>query len=226
MNRKITGTTRAEGDESGTTVEMVGLNPMNDCECEEPKNELEIIYTINNHLYFYRDINRESAALFCKTLTEMYFDIITAMISSGLTTPTIEIHIKSSGGELTSALAMVNKMEEIKRGFGVVPIPMKIITHVEGEACSAGTLLSVVGSERTITEYSVMLIHDVLGGMQGKIGEVKNYVKNIELLSGIMKTIYIKHSKLTAEQLEDIVDKDIYFDATNCLELGLVDRIV
>lgn len=226
--KKITMSRKKEKKEDECKVESSTtdmMDVMND-NSKDSQNELEIIYTINNHLYFYRDITEESSALFNKTLTEMYFDIVSVMISSGMTNPVIEIHIKSSGGELTAAMAMVKKIKELKSGFGVIPIPIKIITHIEGEACSAATLLAIVGSERTISEYSVMLIHDVLGGMLGKKEDIKDYVKNIELLSNLMKKIYIENSKLTLEDLDSILTKDIYFDAQTCLEYGLVDRIV
>ncbi len=193
---------------------------------DENKVELDVLYTVNNHLYFYKEINPESAALFNKTLSEMYSDLISAMLSSGLSNPIIEIHLNSPGGEASACFAMVSKLKDIKRGYGIIPIPMKVITHVEGESCSAASILSVVGSERTMSEYSVMLIHEVLGGFMGKKEDLKNYAQNLDLLSGNMKNIYLENSKLTMEEVEELVKDDLLFDAKTCLKFGLIDRII
>ena len=196
--------------------------------CEEEANgeELSVIYTVNNHLYFYRGITDESAALFNKTLNEMYFDLITAMVSSGLSGPTIEVHIKSSGGDATAAFAMVKKIKELQNGFGVIPVPVKVNTHIEGEACSAASLIGCVGSYRTISEYSVAMIHNGSGGYVGKPEEIEDYMTNYKVLIGNMRKIYKANSKLTDEILDAKLKNDLYFDAETCLRYGLVDEIV
>mgnify|MGYP002507808446 CR=1 FL=1 len=187
---------------------------------------LNVIYSLNNHLYYYKDIDSEGSALFCKTISEMYYNIISSMLSTGLTNPVIELHINSEGGDFSAAAAMASKIEEVKKGFGPVPIPMKVITHVEGESCSGGSLMSVVGSERTISRYSFMLIHKASSGFVGKTEDMKDHVKNIELVNSIMKTIYKENSKLSEEELDKIMDKDLYFSPEDCVKHGLVDRII
>lgn len=190
-----------------------------------PRN-LNVIYSLNNHLYYYKDIDNEGAALFCKTITEMYYTTISNILITGLSNPVIEIHINSEGGEAASAFAMASKIEEIKRGFGPVPIPMKVITHVEGETCSGGSIMSVVGNERTISRYSYMLIHKATSGFIGKNEEMKDHLQNIDLLDNIMKKIYKENSKLTDEIIDEVMGKDIYLSPEKCLEYGLVDRII
>jgi len=191
-----------------------------------PSKNLNVIYSLNNHLYYYKDIDNEGAALFCKTITEMYYNTISNMLITGLTDPVIEVHINSEGGDAASSFAMVSIIEEVKRGFGPVPVPMKVITHVEGESCSGGSIMSVVGTERTISKYSYMLIHKATSGFIGKNEEMKDHVKNIDLLDSFMKDIYKKNSKIPDEVLDEIMNKDIFLSPEQCLEYGLVDRIV
>jgi hypothetical protein len=40
-----------------------------------------------------------------------------------------------------------------------------------------------------------------------------------------LKEVYIKYTKISGKQLDDILKKDIYFDAEKSLELGIVDFI-
>lgn len=190
-----------------------------------PRN-LNVIYSLNNHLYYYKDIDNEGAALFCKTITEMYYTTISNILVTGMSNPVIEIHINSEGGEAASSFAMASKIEEIKRGFGPIPVPMKVITHIEGESCSGGSIMSVVGNERTISRYSYMLIHKATSGFIGKNEEMKDHVQNIDLLDNIMKKIYKDNSKLTDEILDEVMSRDIYLTPEKCLEYGIVDRII
>ena len=189
---------------------------------------LNVIYSLNNHLYYYRDIDQEGAALFCKTITEMYFNLVASMTATGLTEPVIEIHINSEGGEAASAFAMASKIEEIKKGIKIGPIqvPMKVITHIEGESCSGGTIMSVTGNYRTISEYSYMLIHYASSGFIGKTDDMKEHIKNIDLLNGIMKKIYKKYSKIPEDKLDEIMKQDVYLSPEECLAYGLVDEII
>ena len=71
-----------------------------------------------------------------------------------------------------------------------------------------------------------MLIHKATSGFIGKNEEMKDHVKNIDLLDSFMKDIYKKNSKMPDEVLDEIMNKDIFLSPEQCLEYGLVDRIV
>ena len=217
-----------ENGESATSVAEVMYKAMETMNCEEEAaaGQPESIYQVNNHIYFYKEITAESAALFNKLLTEMYYDLVGSMLSTGLTNPIVEIHINSPGGTLAGGLSMVRKINEIKKGFGTVKVPIKVNSHIEGESCSAATLVYCVGSYRTMPEYSYMLIHDVISGVAGPRGEIVDHVKNLELFNKIIKEIYKANSKLTDEILDDVMKNDLYFDAATCLKYGLVDEII
>lgn len=207
--------------------EMVADDDGEDIAVIASTKDLNVIYTLNNHLYYYRSIDSEGAALFCKTLTELYYNIVSSMLVSGLTKPTIEIHINSPGGSPSDAFAMVAKIEEVKKGIGAVKVPMEVITIVEGECCSGGSVVSVAGSRRKISEYAYMLSHKLsCFGLSGKTDDLKQEMENIELVNNTMKKIYKKYSKLDDPFLEELMSKDIYLSPEKCLEYGFVDEII
>lgn len=101
-----------------------------------------------------------------------------------------------------------------------------VITIVEGCAMSAGSIISSSGSKRLMRSKSIMLIHQLSGGIWGKFEDMKQDIKNMELLMKIMSDHYLKTTKLTKEKLDEMIKKDIFLDAKTCLKLGLIDQII
>ena len=48
---------------------------------------------------------------------------------------------------------------------------------------------------------------------------------NTEIMNAITDT-YKTHTKIKSAQLKEILERDLWFPANKCLELGLVDHII
>ena len=71
-----------------------------------------------------------------------------------------------------------------------------------------------------------MLIHQVSSGFWGNFAEFKDEVQNLELMMSYIKKIYLEHTKFKKEELDNILKRDIYLNAEEALEKGLVDEII
>lgn len=129
----------------------------------------------------------------------------------------IYIHINSYGGDLLAVMAVIDAIKNSK-------IPVHTI--VEGVAASAGTLMSVVGHHRSITENSYMLIHQLSTGMYGKMEELEEEMVNNKVFMKRIKDIYYNHSKLGKSEITNALKHDLWWDAKTCLKKGLVDSII
>ena len=103
---------------------------------------------------------------------------------------------------------------------------MPIYTIIEGEAASAATLISVVGHKRFINSNAHMLIHQITSGFWGKMMEIEDEFKNLNLYMSKLKSIYENHTNLSEKKLNRILKKDIVWDSDTCLKYGLVDEIL
>ena len=101
-----------------------------------------------------------------------------------------------------------------------------VYTICKGIVASAGTLLSLAGSQKFITENSYMLIHELRSGSWGKFSFIKDNFDNCNNLMDHIKNYYIKNTKLTKEELDIQLVKDLTWNAETCLEKGLVDKII
>ena len=185
------------GDESGTPTDSVEVS--------------------HNKIYFYADITRPEILKLNKQLDSLEKRILTNAIMLNSQPCDIYLHINSFGGSLFAGLAGVDYIKNCQ-----VPIH----TIIDGCAASAATLMSVVGEHRQIHKHSFMLIHQLSTVMWGKYEDLKDDMKNNELLMKTVKSIYEEHTKIPKRQLNKILKHDLWWDAETCLKYGLVDEII
>ena len=87
--------------------------------------------------------------------------------------------------------------------------------------------MSMCGSKRFMYKNAYMLIHQISSVIiQGKFEEFKDEMENQEKLMSQIKSIYLEKSKMSEQQIEDLLKHDLWLPAETCLEYGLVDEIV
>jgi len=129
----------------------------------------------------------------------------------------IKLFITSHGGLVYQVFSAIDTIQGLK-----VPVH----TYCQGIVASAGTLLSLAGKRRFITENSYMLIHEIRSGTWGKYTHICESMENSKQLMEHIKEYYIKRTKLTGEELDEQLKKDVTWNAKTCLEKGLVDEII
>lgn len=130
----------------------------------------------------------------------------------------INLHIQSSGGSLLPTLGLVDLIR-------ISDIPINTI--VMGYAASSASLISVVGRQRFINKYGVILIHQLKMGIEfSKYNEIKDQYENAYTLMNIIKQIYLENTRLTEKQLDSLLSHDYWLNSTICKDCGLIDIII
>jgi ATP-dependent Clp protease protease subunit len=129
----------------------------------------------------------------------------------------IYLYITSPGGIVAQALAVYDMITDLR-----VPV----YTVCKGLVASAGTIISMAGKKRFITSNSYMLIHQLTASHSGTFEKLGESYENSKLLMESLKRIYVKHTKIMAEEIDDILKHDLYWDAETCIEKGLVDSLL
>jgi ATP-dependent Clp endopeptidase proteolytic subunit ClpP len=172
----------------------------------------------NNELYFYNDVNTESALVVNKTLSDLARQLLIAKITFDLQeTPHIKLHINSDGGEVFGALSIVDRIQSSK-----VPVH----SYAEGLVASASTLISVSCHKRYIRKNTILLIHQVRSWFEGTYEDFNDEKQNMDLIMKVVKDIYLKHTKFTEDELNTLLKRDIYLNAEDAIKYGLADEIV
>jgi len=171
---------------------------------------------VENNIYFYGDITEANALELNTALHEVdkKLSVMRVFVDAK---PVIKLHINSYGGSLFAGLATV----DVIRNLGC-----EVHSYVEGAAASAATIISVACKRRYIGKYSKMLIHQLSAGSYGKYTELQDDMENNAHLMQTIKAIYKEYTKVPMKKIDEILKRDLWFDSSTCLELGLVDEIV
>ena len=131
--------------------------------------------------------------------------------------PKLNLHINSYGGSVFAGFSSVDYIRN-----AAVPV----VSVIDGCAASAATIMSVVAQERYINEHAFMLIHQLSSGMWGNYESLKDDMENCDLLMETIRNIYTEHTKIPKKTLNQILKRDLWFDADICLKYGLIDEII
>jgi len=131
----------------------------------------------------------------------------------------IFMYINSPGGLVTAGLAMYDTMQFIK---------CDISTLVIGQACSAGSLLSMAGTKgkRYALKNSRIMIHQPSGGASGQATDILIHAEEITKIKKKLNQMYADHTGQTIETINDAMERDKFMSPEEALEFGLVDKII
>lgn len=179
------------------------------------------IFSIGKDIFFYDTIDEETHAILVQKLFEARDYIIKmqaeTILSTGGMDEAITIHINSPGGLVDDSLAIYDLIQNF---------PLPIIGIVEGKACSGASIMLCACAYRLMTEHSTILCHELSGVAFGKYSSlIDSHISN-EMFMKMIKKIYRKHTKISEKDLDEILKHDIYWDADQCLQFGLVDSVV
>lgn len=186
---------------------------------EAESTTVPVIKSESNHIYYYSDVDHKSCLDLNKALQEKSDELLAYSLKNGFGRPKIFLHINSYGGYIFSGISSMDTILRLKDW-------VDIITIVEGGTASAGTFLSIVGTERWMTRNSFMLIHQLSSCSFGKYRELKDDMKNNDEIMAMIKKIYAKYCEVPTEQIDKILDHDLWWDAETCLMYKLVDKII
>tara|TARA_B100000780_G_C21124191_1_gene455737 strand:+ start:2241 stop:2864 length:624 start_codon:yes stop_codon:yes gene_type:complete len=184
---------------------------------EEDSSTNDHIEVIDNHIYFYSDVSRKSVFILNRCFKKASQYVMNNNYHRDADKNFIYLHIFSDGGCVFSAFAIIDIINSSK-------IP--VVSIIEGCAASSATMISVSCHKKLIRQSAFMLVHEISGGMIGKISEYKDELKNMESLMKRCRKIYKKNTGIDINTIKNKLKRDIWWSAKKCLKYGLVDEII
>lgn len=126
----------------------------------------------------------------------------------------INIRINSTGGSIVEGLGMISAIRNSK-----IPID----TYIEGVAASMAFVVAMAGRKRFAVDFSRAMIHDPHFDSE-QLSESDRAV--LLEFKNMLISIFKNNSKLTSEEIDEIMSKETWFDANQMLENKLIDSIV
>ena len=183
----------------------------------DDSDKIQVLAT-QNRVYFYSEVIRSKILTLNKKLRSLDISIRNQNNNLGLEAgANIYLHINSYGGSVFAGFSAVDYIKKSQT---------PVCSVIDGCAASAATIMSVVAKERYMHEHAFMLIHQLSSISWGKYEELRDEMKNNDLLMKTIKDIYLEHTKIPKRELNKILKHDLWWDAKTCLKYGLVDGII
>jgi ATP-dependent Clp protease protease subunit len=131
----------------------------------------------------------------------------------------IYFYINSPGGVVTSGLSIYDTMQYIRP---------EVTTLCMGQAASMGSFLLAAGAKgkRYSLPNSRIMIHQPSGGFRGQASDVAIHAKEILDLRLRLNKIYVKHTRMSLEEIEKAVERDNFMPPEEAKKVGLIDGII
>ena len=131
----------------------------------------------------------------------------------------IKLYINSPGGSVSAGLAIYDTMKYIKSDVSTICIGMA--------ASMAAVLLSAgAKGKRLILPNAEVMIHQVMGGMEGQASDIKIHAERILRMKQQLNKILADHTGQKLDIIEKDTDRDNFMTAKEAIEYGLVDKMV
>jgi len=131
----------------------------------------------------------------------------------------IKLYINSPGGSVTAGLAIMDTMNYIKPDVSTICI---------GMAASMGAFLLAAGAKgkRFALANSEVMIHQVLGGMEGQASDIKIRAERILRMKDDLNRMLAKNTGQTLKKVEEDTDRDNFMTAEEARKYGLIDKVI
>lgn len=131
----------------------------------------------------------------------------------------IDFYIHSPGGSVSAGLAIFDTMQMIKPDVATICV---------GQAASMGAVLLAGGKKgkRYALSNSRVMIHQVSGGAQGQLTDMKIAIQEADRYMQILMKILAEATGKSVEQVTKDCDRDYFMSAEEAQNYGLVDKVL
>lgn len=134
-------------------------------------------------------------------------------------TKDIKLYINSPGGSVTAGMAIFDTMQYIAPDVNTICV---------GLAASMAAVLLAAGAKgkRWALPNSEIMIHQVMGGMEGQASDIKIRAERILKLKDRLNKILSDSTGKDLKTIEKDTDRDYFLPAIDAVKYGLIDKVI
>lgn len=131
----------------------------------------------------------------------------------------IKIYINSPGGSVTAGMAIYDTMQYIKPDVSTICV---------GLAASMAAVLLAAGEpgKRLALPNAEVMIHQVMGGMEGQASDIKIRAERILRIKDRLNKVLADATGKDLKTIEKDTDRDNFMSGEEALKYGLVDKVI
>lgn len=133
----------------------------------------------------------------------------------------LDVEINSPGGDVMAGLGMYHMLRNWAASGKTVT------TRVTGVAASIASIVALAGDKRVMPKNTFAMVHQVATGMFGfyTAGEMRDAAAMTDKIQGSLRNIYVDRMGVDEAKADEIMAKETWLTAEECLELGFATEL-
>lgn len=127
----------------------------------------------------------------------------------------MDLFVNSNGGSIIEGLAVFNAF---------LARPSRVVAKIESFAASMGTVVPMAADEIEVAANAWMVIHNPFSGAGGDAEELRKTADLLDRLKPQLIDAYMRHAKVSREQISAMMDAETWIDADQAVEMGFATR--
>lgn len=128
----------------------------------------------------------------------------------------IVVNINSYGGEVAEGLAIYNSLRRHNA---------KVVTYVDGFACSIASVIFMAGDERHMADASLLMVHNAWTWGSGNASELRKLADDMDVITEASKAAYLSRVSIDAEALQVLLDAETWIAPEDALSMGFATHL-
>lgn len=124
----------------------------------------------------------------------------------------IDVYINSYGGEVSEGLAIYNSLRRHSA---------KVVTHCDGFACSAASIIFMAGEERFMGDASLLMIHNAWTYASGNAEELRKAAAVLDTISAAAANAYQVAVEISEQELATLLAEETWIAPQDAVNMGL-----
>lgn len=130
----------------------------------------------------------------------------------------IDLHINSNGGDVFDGQA-IHSLIKNHKGF--------VTAYIDGLAASIATVIAMGADKVIMPKNAMMMIHNAWTGLYGNANELRKMADDLDHINDTIVNTYLAKVKDKTDEatIRELMDKESWLNAEECLSLGLCDEV-
>ena len=129
----------------------------------------------------------------------------------------LKVIINSPGGDVQAGQEIYSILKDIKN-------PVTI--NVQSIAASAASMIAMAGDTVKMSPVALLMIHNASTCTSGDYRDMQHTADVLQTVNTAIMQAYIAKTGKTEDELKDMMDRETWLTANQCLENGFADEII
>lgn len=129
----------------------------------------------------------------------------------------LKVVINSPGGDVQAGQEIYSILKDIKN-------PVTI--NVQSMAASAASMIAMAGDTVRMSPVSLLMIHNASTCTSGDYRDMQHTADVLQTVNTAILQAYLAKTGKTEDELREMMDKETWLTANQCLEAGFADEII